>query len=118
MKLLAIAAAIGARVVLLGGHERTEIRRYAAADRMSDLLAQAGSDAILVTHLSNTQLGRIAALMDAPAICLLDGRAPSPELLWTAREHGIAILICPEGLEETCRRLQGCFGVPEGGDAR
>ncbi len=116
MKLGEIADRIGAQLVLPGVASGEEIRRIVASDRMSDLLAQAGEETLLVTRLANAHLGRIAGLMDAPAVCLVDGVSPEDELLCTAAALGTALLVSPTDLAETCRRLEGCFqGMKEPG---
>lgn len=110
MRLGEIADRIGARVVLAGASLEAEVRRVVASDRMSDLLAQAGEETLLVTRMANAHLGRIAGLMDAPAVCLVDGVPPGMELLQAAREHGTGLLVSSESLEEICRRLGGLLG--------
>ena len=114
MRLPVIADRIGARIVLAGENPRAEIRRVVSSDRMSDLLAQADEQTLLLTRLSNTHLGRIAGLMDAPAICLVDGVEPSGELLGAAVELGIGLIVSPADLAETGRRLRDCLPVQEG----
>ena len=80
-----------------------------AADTMSSLIANASADTLLVTSLNNSQLIRVAELMDAPGLCLVGGAQPSPELIARAREAGAAILISPRGLEETRSLLEACL---------
>ena len=63
-----------------------------AGDRMSDLLERARPDTLLVTRLANPHLFRMAELMDVPAVCLVLGEAPGPELLQAADASGIALL--------------------------
>lgn len=76
---------------------------------MSSLIANASPDTLLVTSLNNSQLIRVAELMDAPGLCLVGGAQPSPELIARAREAGAAIMVSPHGLEETRRLLEACL---------
>ena len=114
MRLAEIADRIGAQVLLAGGRPEADIRRMVSSDRMSDLLAQAGEETLLVTRLSNAHLGRVAGLMDAPAICLVDGAAPDAELLQAAEELGTGVIVSPVDLAETGRRLRSCLPAQEG----
>jgi serine kinase of HPr protein (carbohydrate metabolism regulator) len=76
---------------------------------MSDLLEQAAADTLLVTHLANTHLARMAGLMDVPALCLAGGATPSAELLQAAAEAGTAVLVSPVGAAETLALVQACL---------
>jgi len=50
------------------------IDRVYAGDRISDLLAHASRQTLLVTNLSSALLVCAAELMDVPAVCLVGGR--------------------------------------------
>lgn len=83
-----------------------EVNRVYAADTISDLIAHASSGTLLVTHLDNPQLVRVAELMDAPAICLVDGAQPGPELREAAHRAGAALMVSGLGLADTVRALE------------
>ena len=76
---------------------------------MSDLTANAAPDTLLLTALNNAQLIRVAELMDAPAICLVEGAQPCAELLAGAERAGMVILVSPRDLEATRLRLESCL---------
>jgi hypothetical protein len=76
---------------------------------MSELIAHASSGTVLVTHLDNAQLARVAELMDAPAICLVDGAPPGDGLLEAARRAGAALLVSPSSLAATVQELEELF---------
>jgi hypothetical protein len=107
MKLHEIAERIGGRLVCSGASGGAEIERAYAGDTISDLLEHARADTILVTHLHNPQLARVAELMDVPAVCLLDGVSPDDELVRAIAAQGTGLIVSPEGIEETSRRLSG-----------
>jgi hypothetical protein len=67
---------------------------------MSDLIANAGRDTLIVTSLNNSQLIRVAELMDIPGICLAGGGVPSAELVERARASGTALLQAAQAPEE------------------
>jgi threonine dehydrogenase-like Zn-dependent dehydrogenase len=73
---------------------------------MSELIAHASPGTLLVTHLDNAQLARVAELMDAPAICLVDGAHPGSALLEAARRAGAAVMVSASGLAKTVRALE------------
>jgi len=108
-----LARRAGTRLLLPGTHPRGEIVRVYAGDRMSDLLEQAGPDTLLVTHLANPHLFRMAELMDVPGVCLVQHQGPEPGLLDAASASGAALMISTEGLEETRARLQRCLCAEE-----
>jgi hypothetical protein len=111
MNLSELALKINARLYPPVGECCAEITGIHAADTMSSLIAHASPDTLIVTSLNNSQLIRIAELMDAPGLCLVGGQQPSPDLVARARETGAAIMVSPHGLEETRRLLEACLSV-------
>jgi hypothetical protein len=106
MTLTELAAAVDARVLTHPNRmDRIRIDRVSAADKMSDLLAEASDSTLLVSHLSNPHLLRIADLLDVPCICLLDGAEPLEALVQAALEAGKVLMVSPAGMSEICRRL-------------
>lgn len=83
-----------------------DVSRVYAADTISDLMAHASAETLLVTHLDNPQLARVAELMDAPAICLVDGARPGDDLCEAAHRAGAAIMVSGLGLADTVRVLE------------
>ncbi len=67
-----------------------------------------------MTSLNNSQLVRIAQLMDAPGICFVDSIEPGPVIVAAAREAGTAILVSPAGLAGTMERLEHSLGASPG----
>ena len=106
MDLKELSRRINARLLPSNGDRFPEVRVVHAADTMSSLIANASCDTLLVTSLNNSQLIRVAELMDAPGLCLVGGAQPSPELVARAREAGAVIMVSPFGLEETRRLLE------------
>jgi hypothetical protein len=110
MKLSELADKLSARIV--ANAERAgeaQVERFHVSDRISDLLNSASSETLLVTGLVNAHLARIAELMDAPGICLLDGLAPDAALLEAALRRGIVLMISESGREETAGALRACL---------
>jgi len=110
MEIGEIAKKIGADLFPASSGASPEVRAIHAACTMSSLIAGASPETLLVTSLCNSQLIRVAELMDAPALCVTSPARPGEELLSLARQRGIAVLTSPCGLEETQRRLEACLG--------
>ena len=106
MRLDELARRIGARV--LTDEKQTgdiEVRRIFAGDRISDILDRAAGADLLVTHLVNNLIPRVAGLIDLPGICILNGSAPGADVLQAAADHRMVLLVSPDGMYETCGRL-------------
>jgi hypothetical protein len=121
MNVKELALRIGAQFYPGAGSADPELAHVYAADTMSDLIAHASPDTLLVTSLCNNQLIRVAELMDVPGLCLVSGCdksggtpaeccQPSAELLSRARAAGTAILVSKAGFEETCGILETVLG--------
>jgi hypothetical protein len=111
VKIAELARAIEARLILPGGKDRPEIARIHGAETMSDLIANAAADTLLITPLANNQLIRVADLMDVPGICLVDGGVPDEALVAQARATGVAVLITRADLQTTCARAIACLSA-------
>ena len=109
MELSDLIRGTDAKVLASGARPTAEIKRIYAGDRVSDLLSEGDSETLLVTNLAGVQVLRAAGLMDVPAICLLNGIAPEPELKAAAERGDMALLVSPYGMFETCGRLHRCF---------
>jgi predicted transcriptional regulator len=90
---------------------------------MSDVLAFAKAGSLLLTGLTNTQVIRIANVLDIAAIILVRGKKPPAETLSLAKDLQIPILTTKYILFETAGRLYvqgivGCLEKVESGSAR
>jgi len=104
-----LARRSGIHVVLAARAPGAEVARVFAANTISGLLANASADCLLVTALANAQLARIAEIMDAPGICLVDGTSPDAQLLEAAQLAGSALLVSPHDLDRTRLGLEECL---------
>jgi len=110
MKLADLAAEIEADIVTNGEKAVSiEIESVYAGDRISDMLNEASDTTLFVTNLTSAPLIRVAELMDVPALCLLNGEVPEPDLVSAATQHGTVLLVSPVGMFVTCGRLYGCL---------
>ena len=111
MNISELARKINARFYPCAAQRCPEARHVHASNTMSSLIASATRDTLLVTSLNNSQLIRVAELMDAPGLCLAGGVQPGPELLARARETNAVIMVSPFDLEETRRLLEECLAA-------
>ena len=109
MDLAYLARRIGARVVTEGSSPNHVIDSIYAGDRISDLLTHASQKTLLVTNLSSALLVCVAELMDVPAVCLVGGQAPAPEIVSAAKARGMFLMVSHGDLFETCGRVYGCW---------
>jgi hypothetical protein len=108
MNLIELAENVGAKVVNTECCQR-EAEYVYAGDRVSDLLEHASNNTLIVSNLASGQLMRIAELMEVAGICLVNSHQPAKEDLQFMSEHGIAVLVSPVGLFETCGRAYKCL---------
>jgi predicted transcriptional regulator len=115
LKLREVQEILNADVVV--GKEKLdmEVKTAFGADLMSDVLAFAKAGSLLLTGLTNTQVIRIANVLDIAAIILVRGKKPSAETIGLAKELQIPILTTKYILFETAGRLyaKGIVGCLE-----
>ncbi len=78
---------------------------------MSDVLAIAQPESVLLTGLNNPQTIRTAQMADIRAIILVRGKSPSSEMIEIAEREGIPLISSPHGMFELCGRLYAA-GLP------
>lgn len=78
---------------------------------MSDVLAIAQPESILLTGLNNPQTIRTAQMADIRAILFVRGKIPSAEMVVIAEREGIPLITSPHGMFELCGRLHAA-GLP------
>ncbi|MCE5210129.1 MAG: hypothetical protein LLG40_01065 [Deltaproteobacteria bacterium] len=123
MKLREVKEILKADVVV--GEDKLDIDVETAfgADLMSDVLAFAKAGCLLLTGLTNTQVIRIANVLDVAAIILVRGKKPPAEAISLAKDLQIPILATKYILFETAGRLYakgiiGCMEKVESGSER
>lgn len=83
----------------------TDILTACGSDFMSDVLAFAKEQAVLLTGLVNLQVIRTADMMDMRAIVFVRGKQPDESMLALATERGIAVLSTPKRMYDACGLL-------------
>jgi predicted transcriptional regulator len=115
LKLREVKEILDADVIV--GDEKLDIEVTTAfgADLMSDVLSFAKAGCLLLTGLTNTQVVRIANVLDMAAIILVRGKKPPAETISMAKSLQIPILTTKYILFETAGRLyaKGIVGCLE-----
>jgi predicted transcriptional regulator len=115
LKLSEIKEILNADVIVGEDKLDIEVKTAFGADLMSDVLAFAKAGSLLLTGLTNTQVVRIANVLDIAAIILVRGKKPPVETISMARNLQIPILTTKYILFETAGRLysKGIVGCLE-----
>jgi predicted transcriptional regulator len=79
---------------VLCGEDRLdeEIKGCFASDFMSDILAFARDQNLLITGMLNPQVIRTAEMVDMPFIVFVRGKRPSQDMIELAEESGMVLL--------------------------
>ena len=85
--------------------EDVKIKGCHISDIMSEVLANASEGDIWLTRQNNPVVIALASLKRIPAILLVDGRKPLPEMLDKAKEEKIVVLTTPMSYFEVAGRL-------------
>ena len=93
MKIREIAELVNARV--LSGEEvlDEEVHEVFCCDMMSDVLAFATNQSVLITGLLNPQVVRTAMMLDMHCIVFISGKAPTPEIVSLAEANDIVTMV-------------------------
>lgn len=81
------------------------------ADLMSDVLATAQPESVLLTGLNNPQTIRTAQMADIRAIIFVRGKTPTVDVIEIAEREQIPLISSPHGMFELCGRLHAA-GLP------
>lgn len=73
-----------------------------SSDMMSDVLAYAEEQSVLVTGLCNPQVVRTAEMLDIVCIIFVRGKSPDAHILHLAREKDIVVLATAHHMFTTC----------------
>ena len=102
MKIKEIATLVSAVIAAGQSAENEDCIKIFASDLMSDVLAFAKDEDILISGLCNPQVVRTAALLDMRCIILVRGKVPTDEILGLCNKKEIAILTTELGMHEVC----------------
>ena len=105
MKLQEIAELLKARVLSSEHMLETEVQNAFCCDMMSDVLAFATNQSVLITGLLNPQVVRTAMMLDMHCIVFINGKEPTPEIVSLADANDIVIMVTGESMFRAAGRL-------------
>lgn len=82
-----------------------EVKTACGSDMMSDVLAFAKTQCVLLTGLCNPQVVRTAEMMDIVAIIFVRGKMPDETMINMANEMELPILVTPHRMFSSCGLL-------------
>lgn len=83
----------------------TEVFTAFGSDMMSDVLACANEQTVLLSGLINPQVIRTAEMMDMQCIVFVRGKRPDDDMIALAKEKGIILLATPLTMFLACGKL-------------
>ncbi len=102
VRLRAIVELLACEVLCCDGALETAVPSCFAADLMSDVLAFATPNALLITGLTSVQAVHTADVAECAAILFVGGKRPSVEALQLAERRAIPLLSTSHPMFEAC----------------
>ena len=87
------------------GSDNAEIHSAYAGDLMSDVLAKAGGQDLLITGLTSPQTVHTAQIMEIDAILFVGGKPVDEGTIQLASKYQITVLSTSKGMFEVCALL-------------
>lgn len=100
-----IAGLLDAEILTKDTVTTKEVLTACGSDMMSDVLAFAKTQCVLLTGLCNPQVIRTAEMMDIICIVFVRGKMPDESMVAMAEEKEIPILITKHRMFESCGLL-------------
>lgn len=105
MRLKEVTEIVEAEIITGIDNLNIEVKMGCASDLMSDVLAFAKPDSILLTGLTHPQVVRTVEMADIKAICFVRGKRPEKNTIKLAESKRILLLMTHLPMFETCGRL-------------
>ena len=105
MKIREIAALLQAELLSSEEMLDTEVQNAFCCDMMSDVLAFATNQSVLITGLLNPQVVRTAMMLDMHCIVFIQGKEPTPEIVSLAEANDIVVMVTQESMFCSAGRL-------------
>lgn len=97
-----ISKLLNAEILTKNANTDKEVLTACGSDMMSDVLAFAKTQCVLLTGLCNPQVIRTAEMMDIICIVFVRGKTPDEAMISMAEEMEIPILITQHRMFESC----------------
>ena len=100
-----LVSILEAEVLSGGGLLSRPIRKVAATDMMSRVLASSEPGALLLTGLTNIQVVKTAEVADLAGVVFVNNVRPSDDVISRAEELSIPTFLCNYSMYIACGRL-------------
>ncbi len=107
MNLLEMKELLQAEILSDEPDESVDVKLGYATDLMSDALAFAADNCVLITGLMNAQTVRTAEMKDFPCVIYTRGKKPDGEIIALANTFGICIMRTQLSTFDACGILYG-----------
>ena len=105
MKIREIAALLDAKILCGEDMLDTEVHDAFCCDMMSDVLAYATNQSVLITGLLNPQVVRTAMMLDMHCIVFICGKRPTPEIVSLSNANDIVTMVTDHHMFSAAGRL-------------
>ena len=105
MQLWEIRDILDAKVFSGDEYLEREVQAACGSDLMSDVLAFAKNQSILLTGLLNPQVVRTAEMMDICCVVIVRGKTPDENLIKLAEDKEIVLMATKYSMYSACGRL-------------
>jgi len=105
MRLREVTEILEAEIITGSDNLNIEVKMGCASDLMSDVLAFAKPDSILLTGLTNPQVVRTVEMADIGAICFVRGKRPEKPTIKLAESKNVILLMTHLPMFDSCGRL-------------
>lgn len=105
MKIREIAQLLDAQVLCCEEELDAEVSDAFCCDMMSDVLAFATNQSVLITGLLNPQVVRTAMMLDMHCIVFVCGKQPTPEIVSLANANDIVTMVTEHHMFSAAGRL-------------
>ena len=102
MKLKEIQKLLEAEVICGAENLDSEVHAAFASDFMSDILAMASDEEVLITGMLNPQVVRTAEMVDMSCIIFVRGKRPGEDIIKLAKESGMSVMSTKKLMFTSC----------------
>jgi serine kinase of HPr protein (carbohydrate metabolism regulator) len=112
MKMKDIVAACGLEAAVMPDPE-IEVSGVYTSDLLSDVMAHCAEGALLVTVQNHKNSIAVCTLVCSPGVIVVHGRPIPEDMLASAKQEGVAILVAKEDQFTVSCRLGKLLGIPK-----
>ena len=100
-----VAQILNAEYICCEENKHKEVLSACGSDMMSDVLAYAKDQSVLITGLCNPQVVRTAEMMDMVCVVFVRGKYPSEDTIALAKQKGLVMMTTKRRMFSACGKL-------------